>query len=324
MTTRRWEGDAGWGDLDGLVPEGGALVLAAGRERGSVRPPPFAPGTPFDRAVPFWNARTGDGGRVVVRARVLRGGQPLGTWLTAATWSRDARGPRDAGGGPVRIDQDTLLVDGGADAIELEAVLERGGAGPRLTRLGATTFSSRRAVPGHARSPAERPPQLTGPYHSQRDEAPDIAMRICGPTSLAMALGACGIATGPARVAAAARDPEGAIAFGNWAYLAATAAEHGLASEVVAMEDLDELARALAPGRLAILSLSFGAGELSGAPVTQTDGHLVLARGFDEHGNVVVDDPAGRSAADGRVRYRPEELVRAWKRGIAIVLEPPR
>ena len=327
MSTARWTGRAGWaeGELEGLSvgPEG--LSLPEGRREGSFHAPVFLPEEGFDRAVPFWNARTAPGERVVVRARAMRGGAPLGDWVRAATWSREERGPRDAGAGPVKIDQDTLLIEGGADAIEVRATLERDtheGRGPVLARLGVTTFSSKRPVPEHARTGDERPPMRTGPYHTQRAEDPEIAMRICGPTSLAMALGACGIATGPATVARAARDPDGAIAFGNWAYLCATAAEHGLAAEVVSMRDLGELARALAGDRLAILSLSFDKGELSGAPIESTAGHLVLARGFDEHGNVVVDDPAGRGEADGRVRYRPDELARAWKRGIAIVLEP--
>lgn len=325
--TARWASGADWaaGQLEGLVAAPGGLLLEPGHAVGTFITPPFRSGLSFDRVVPFWNVRTADGDWVTVRARVSRGGVPLGDWLRAATWSRGARGPRDAGAPPVWIDQDTLLVEGGADTVELSVTLERGlpGPGPVLTRVGVTTFSARRDPPGDARSAAERPPVLRGPFHSQKLQDATIAMRICGPTSLTMALGACGIERTPVEVARAAEDPGAAIAFGNWAYLAATAAEHGLGAEVLSMRDLDELARVLAAGRLAILSLSFGKGELTGSPMESTEGHLILARGFDEHGNVVVDDPAGRTEAEGRVSYRRAELARAWRRGIAIVLEPP-
>lgn len=320
------------GRLDGLVVGPAGLTLAPGRTSGAWHAPAFAPGVPFDRVVPFWNARTAAGQWVAVDVRALRAGVPVGDWLRAATWSRTARGRRDSGAAPARIDQDTLILDGGADVVELVVRLERaeagdvpdpGAAGPVLSRLGVTVFAAHRDAPGGARPAHAKPAMPPGPFHSQKSQDPEIAMRICGPTSLTMALGACGIARTPVEVARAAEDPGGAIAFGNWAYLAATAAEHGLGAEVVSMRDMDELARTLGAGKLAILSVSFKAGELSNSPVTATDGHLILARGFDDHGNVVVDDPAGRTESEGRVSYRREELARVWRRGIAIVLEPP-
>lgn len=327
MSTTRWHGsDFALGTFDGLTTGAdGALELAPGRATGTWAAPRVRPEMSFDRAVPFWNARTGPGDWVAVEVRAWREGQPLTGWLRAATWSRTQRGARDTGAPPAKIDQDTLMIDGGADQLELVFRLERAGpgAGPRLHRAGITTFSSRRDPPGDARSTAERQPARQTPFHSQKKQDPEIAMRICGPTSLTMALGACGIAKTPVEVARAAEDPGAPIAFGNWAYLCATAAEHGLGAEVVSMRDLDELARALAADRLAILSVSFKDGALSNSPVKSTDGHLILARGFDEHGNVVVDDPAGSTEAEGRCRYRRDELARAWRRGIAIVLEPP-
>ena len=338
--TVRWHGPQlakGW--LDGVVVGADGLALAPGRDTGTWTAPLFCPGMSFDRVVPFWNARTGAGDWVAVEIRAARGGKPLSDWLRAATWSKGARGLRDTGAKPARIDQDTLLLDEGADTVELRLRLERavpakakgkkkaargaGGAGPAVSRAGITVFLGRRDPPGDARSDAERAPSLVGPFHSQKTQDPEIAMRICGPTSLTMALGACGIRRTPVEVARAAEDPGAAIAFGNWAYLAATAAEHGLGAEVVSMRDMDELARTLGAGRLAILSVSFEDGALTGSPVKSTDGHLILARGFDEHGNVVVDDPAGRTEAEGRLSYRRDELARAWRRGIAIVLEPP-
>lgn len=293
----------------------------------SVHPAPGQPSTThltdvlplgqrFDRIVPWWNARTADGGEVTIEALVHRDGKPLGGWLTIATWSKQVRGHRDTGAGDVTLDQDTLKVTGGADAVQLRATV-RGHA--LLTALGVTAF----------RTDADASPDVTsasGPvtypvkYRSQRDADPAISARICGPTSLSMALAFRGVELPTESVAALAKDPPGPIPYGNWAYLAATAAELGVASEVRAMDGLDDVVRELKAGNLVILALAFKKKTLSNAPISSTVGHLVLARGFDVDGNIFVNDPAGHGPADGQVRYRREELARAWRRGIGIVI----
>lgn len=327
--TALWPQAGAWdGACDGLTHHAEALELEEGRTHGTFRVGrPFAPGAPFDRAVPFWNARTGPGTRVVVRARPLRKDTPMG-WVTVATWSRDERGRRDEPTGEMSLDQDTLSLAPAADAIELEVRLERddpGQASPRLTRLGVTVFGAGFGGPAapEAGSPASVAAARAIPYRSQRVEDPEIAMRICGPTSLSMALEHFEVRRKTFDVAMAARDPAGAIAFGNWAYLCATAAEAGLAAEVRALSGLGELARVLEAGALAILSISFKEGELPEAPTASTAGHLVLATGFDAQGRLLVNDPVGHDASDGRVAYDPVRFTKAWKRGIAIVLTRP-
>ncbi len=75
-----------------------------------------------------------------------------------------------------------------------------------------------------------------------------------------------------------------------------------------------------------IASIAWKRGELSRAPIPRSEGHLVVIRGFDPSGNVIVNDPAG--CDDSRVRrvYRRDEFARAWfcsgSGGVAYLVRP--
>jgi hypothetical protein len=225
----------------------------------------------------------------------------------------------------VTLDQDTLMVPAGADGVQLKVTLHAGFGNPRLERLGVTTF---RSTEWPTWGPAARVPVPAGghgipvAYRSQHHAPASIARRICGPTSLSMALEYCGVNRPTEEVARLAQDPAGPIEFGNWAYLAAAAAELGVGAEVASLNSFDEVVRELEARHPVILALAYGAGELSGAPMPKTAGHLILARGLDASGRVLVNDPAGTGPADGQISYDPGQLLHAWKRGIAIILHP--
>jgi hypothetical protein len=59
-----------------------------------------------------------------------------------------------------------------------------------------------------------------------------------------------------------------------------------------------------------VASIAWKNGQLSGTPIPESEGHLLVIRGFDPLGNV-VNDPAGYD--DSRVRrfYRRHEFARA-------------
>lgn len=325
-TTWRYPRDHAWqdGTATKLVPAGAALALPAGAIEGSFQTRAVPLTRPYDRIVPCWNASTTDGTWVVVQARAHRAGKPITGWMTVATWNKTARGPRDAGDAEAKIDQDTIVVAKGADAVEIKAVLKRGSAArpsPRLVALGLTAFSSKDRPDADASSGGGAEQALPIAFRSQSTAAPGIAPRVCGPTSTSMALAYHGVNLTIDQVAALAKDPPGAIQFGNWAYLAATAAELGMDAEVRAMSSLDEVIRELKAGHPVIMAISFNAGELPGAPISKTAGHLILARGYDAEGNVLVNDPAGKTAHTGQIRYDRAALTRAWKRGIGIVIK---
>jgi hypothetical protein len=103
---------------------------------------------------------------------------------------------------------------------------------------------------------------------------------------------------------------------GNWPFNTAYASSRGLDASVSRFESLGQVERRVVAGVPIVASIAWKEGELSGAPVPGSDGHLLVVRGFDLSGNVVVNDPAG--CDDSRVRRaynRREEFARAWASG---------
>jgi hypothetical protein len=99
---------------------------------------------------------------------------------------------------------------------------------------------------------------------------------------------------------------------GNWPFNTAYASSLGFDASVRRIDSLEEVERCVAAGVPVVASIAWKNGQLSRAPIPESEGHLLVIRGFDRSGNVVVNDPAGRD--DSRVRrvYRRGEFARAW------------
>jgi|GEM_PF-1215765 len=307
------------GTLEGLVtvPEG--LALAPGVTRGSFEGPVWKVGERVDRVVPFWNTKTGSNARAEIYARLLRNGQPICGWILVSTWSRGERGKRDSGTTEVTLSQDTLETKTPIEGVQLKVVLS--GSGAILEALGASAFASDVPPKMDVDGPGSEMKIPVG-YRSQRSANPAISSRVCGPTSLSMALQFHGVDLSIDRVAELAKDPGGPITYGNWAYLAATAAELGLATQVTVLPGISALIQELSQGNPVIIPIRFEAGQLTGAPISRTSGHLILVRGYDAEGNLFVNDPAGHNAGDGQIRYKRDQIARVWRHGVAIFIRP--
>jgi hypothetical protein len=98
---------------------------------------------------------------------------------------------------------------------------------------------------------------------------------------------------------------------GNWSFNTAYAYSLGLDASVRRFDSLGQVERCVAAGLPVVASIAWKNGQLSGAPIPESEGHLLVIRGFDPLGNVVVNDPAGYD--DSRVRrfYRRDEFARA-------------
>ena len=165
------------------------------------------------------------------------------------------------------------------------------------------------------------------PERSQRVEDPAIAGRICSPTSLAMVLAFHGHDLPTARVAAAVHD-RGADLYGNWSFNVAFAASLGLEAEVVRCRAWAPVEDEVAAGRPVVLTHRYRPGEVAGAAIDGTAGHLIVLRGFDGQGDPIVNDPAAdpRRGAPIRRVYRRADLTRSWlgnARGVAYRVQPP-
>ncbi len=145
--------------------------------------------------------------------------------------------------------------------------------------------------------------------------------RLCSPSSLCMALNALGIKADPLETAAAVYDDRARI-YGNWMLNTSYACARGCEAFVTRFQKLEQLEEFLTPQSLVVASVGYGRGELAGAAVPHTPGHLVLLCGW-ENGKVRVADPAAERTEDVIRFYDAAEFARAWlknKRGAAYLV----
>jgi len=331
-----WRGaELGAFELDQIeVDEEGASV-AGGRadadadgpfRYGELVSPVVEVAAPFVEAVPSWNVATPAHTWIEVRMRARVGGAwttdyVLGVW--AAGDERFERhsvdGQRDADG---RVLTDTLRLTAAADAFQLRVRLATGESGvtPTLWGLAVSTSDPAAARPPLAPEMRAWGAPLDVPQRSQMIY-PDGGEVWCSPTSTTMVLAYWSReASMPAlsqavpTVAAAVWDAvyDGA---GNWPFNTAYAAalgEGSLRGVVARLDRVEQLERLTASGFPVIASFSFERGELLGGPVSSTNGHLLVVRGFDASGDVLVNDPAGADDASVRFTYDRAEFDAAW------------
>ena len=119
-------------------------------------------------------------------------------------------------------------------------------------------------------------------------------------------------------------DPENEI-FGNWGRAVARAGELGLDAWITRFRNWDQVKAQIAAGRPVVASVRFKPGEFPSAVLPETNGHLIVVRGFTPAGDVVVNDPANKERGNDAV-YRADELARAWfgHGGVAYIIRRPQ
>ena len=101
-------------------------------------------------------------------------------------------------------------------------------------------------------------------------------------------------------------------AYGNWPFNTAYAATYGLQGSVRRFTSMDEIEAWVAQGVPVVISFSWGKGQLTGAPITSSTGHLSVVVGFDSQGNPIVNDPAADSDEKVQRTYLRSELEPLW------------
>jgi hypothetical protein len=195
-------------------------------------------------------------------------------------------------------------------------------------RIDATT-SARAIRPAAERLPDKGVPVVRGldlgvPFLSQKTSRPELSGRLCSPTSLAMVLNFHGVPCEVEGTAAATYDPAHDI-YGNWPRNIQAAYERGVAGLLTRFHTWEAVESTLASGNPIIASIVVEPGELRGAPYTSTDGHLIVIRGIDDRGDLLVNDPAAGTPETGRLTYRRADMERVWfenTKGTAYVLTP--
>jgi hypothetical protein len=267
----------------------------------------------FRRAAPSWNLRVAAGCRFRVELRVSGGGAwspyfMVGDELGGAS---EPSGPTTAAFGTVQVDE---FVGAGEPLrrLQLRVEIEEAGSVSRLAVALDRPWSTERPADGHV--PITR---LDVPFRSQFEETDELGPRVCSPTCLSMVLSYYGRARPTRQIAEACYDRRHDV-YGNWARAVHVAFEQGVPGSVRRFGDWPEVAGLINRGRPVIASVRYGTGELPGAAVQESRGHLVVVTGFAEDGRVWVNDPAFRCAEDGVRTYPGEAFAQAWFGGSGV------
>jgi hypothetical protein len=315
----------------GTFYNGGSFLV------GEARSPVTATPDGFSEAIASWSADTPVGTwiEVLIRARV--GGRftkdyNLGVWAsgssTVARHSVRAQGDAD---GFVAVD--TLILDdklrGDGFQLAFRLFSDTAGAAPTV-RAASLALSSGynkigEFVPGN---PALWGRTLPVPECSQM-VYPDGGTVWCSPTSTSMVLAYWSGDTGPCepRVRAAVEGVYDWVydGHGNWPFNTAYAATHGLEAEVARFESIADAEPWVAAGVPVVISYYWDVGDLTGAPIPSSAGHLAVIVGFDAQGNPIVNDPAAAADADVQRTYLRAELEHLWVKksgGTAYLIYP--
>lgn len=334
-------------------------------ETGRWTSPVVETGYPIDESVSSWNADTPTGTWVEIEFRGRKADGTWTKWFVMGRWASGAEfTPADGGVGDIHrtsvngqtdddayLFTDTFVARSGhePDAFQTRATLYRP-AGTRVSpRLDAVRTMTNEYLPdehytGTSDFTLGREVALDVPQYSQsihRGEYPEFGgggQVWCSPTSSTMVIYSYGREV-PAEelegIEAPNGDPqvdyaamrtwdytyEGA---GNWPFNAAYASTFGLESFVTRLRSLAEAERFVAAGIPLVFSINFEAAEMPEAGY-ETDGHLVVLRGFTADGDPILNDPHGATNDAVRVVYTRENFERVWQTstdGLTYVYHP--
>ncbi|MEJ7834084.1 MAG: peptidase C39 family protein [Nocardioides sp.] len=316
----------------------------AGRryESGRWDSPWVSPGFGLTRLIASWSASTPGDTWVEIKVRGRAAAGATSSWDVLGRWtSSDRYTQRRSVSGQTddlaRVNVDTWEAAdaAGLTAYQIRVQLHRKAgskASPSVDVVGAVASRLPAGrVPTSAPGPG-RGVVLDLPRYSQmihRGHSPQWGgggQAWCSPTSTSMVLGYYDALPEPSAyrwVPAGHPDPwvdhaarqtfdydyDGA---GNWPFNTAYAAPLAGKAFVTRLRSLREAEDLIVAGIPVIVSISFSAGELTGAPISATDGHVLVVVGFTDSGDVVVNDPAASASAGVRRIYDRAQFENAW------------
>jgi len=286
----------------------------------------------MDHLIPSWHATTPAGTWIQLHVRAKLASGWTG-WYRLPIWSSDAatikrrsvKLPSDATGG---VDVDTFFLKSPqtASAYQLAVTLFSTSAtvSPSLHMVAAVASRDAKTYPQAAPNRQVWGTSLPVPGRSQalpeyKDKGFGGGGEVwCSPTSTSMVMEYWSqVLASPALNLSVPDAAAGCFDWvydgtGNWPFNTAFAAQHGLFGLVTRLYSMTEAEAWIAAGVPLVISISFKAGELPGAPITKTNGHLIVVRGFDASGDVLVNDPAARDNASVHLTYPRAALEAAW------------
>jgi hypothetical protein len=285
----------------------GAMVLVSSRIESEIY---------WDELIASWNFRAEPTAAIEVEAKALYSNRET-KWFHLGKWSLDpvnfpresVRSQKDADGD---VDTDTLKLKTPTTALQLRLTL-RGASGVEALKFLGLSFRDSRA----AAAPLESDKSAWGKslFVPERSQTvyPEGINEWCSPTSTSMILALWAARFSrpeldyevPA-VARKVHDPNWP-GTGNWPFNTAFAGSHaGIRAYVTRFSDVTELEDWIKVG--VPVAISVKNGWLKGR-AESGNGHLVVCLGFDEHGDVIFNDP-GRSQV--RQTYARANVIKAW------------
>ncbi|MBV9233006.1 MAG: C39 family peptidase [Candidatus Eremiobacteraeota bacterium] len=261
---------------------------------------------PARTGVLSWNTHACSG---LLEFRLLRAGQAQGEWLPLAEWhpgGAKSFSPQHEG---TRVDVDVITAAQPFDGIDVRA---------RDVEFELLAF----AAPMRARASLPYAGDaliLDVPPRSQYANAQG-ERGWCSPTSLAMIHAYHGIEHSIEQTAREVFD-RAYNGTGNWSFNVAYSGRLGLRGVVGHLRNLDHAQRLIERNLPPAISYSWRDGELPGAPLAHSDGHLAVLCGFTRDGDCAMNDPA---APNVRVVYPRAAIESLWQRngGVAYVIAP--
>lgn len=307
---------------------------------GEVMGPPLPVNFGFQGALPSWNALTPSGTWVETQLRIRSGGRWTG-WYNLGIWASDdstiqrhSIPDQEDEEGQVYVDL-VVLKDKpqGGDAVQVKVRLFS--LDPQLSPELHSVAVALSTVPTEPRRLRPGDPQLWGrvlelPECSQMIY-PDGGEVWCSPVSVSMVLSYWrGDITGECE-SQVRSVVQGVFDWlydghGNWPFNTAYAATQGLEGVVARFKSLAELEPWIVAGVPVVFSFAWQQGELEGAAIPKSNGHLAVLVGFDAQGDPVVHDPAASSDAEVKRTYDRAQLETLWLKytgGTVYLIYPP-
>ena len=302
-----------------------------------------SPGHRFTELVASWDASTPGDTWVQVK---VRGRTPTGrrtSWDTLGRWSAGDRTFHRTSAGSqgddlAHVATDTWRADPRVSfaSYQLRLTLFRR-VGTRATPYVDTVGAMASRLPDVSDVRTSRPGVARGvrlevPRYSQMTHSGEYprwgggGQAWCSPTSTSMVLGYYDRLPAPREYAWVNRDDRDRFVdhaarmtydyeyggTGNWPFNTAYAARYVRHAFVTRLHNLRQAERFIRARIPLVASISFARGELDGAPISGTNGHLVVIVGFTRSGDVVVNDPAARQNRWVRRVYDRGQFEDAW------------
>lgn len=279
--------------------------------------PPQRGAHPFRELLVSWNVDAPPATAFVVELRVGEKSEDAWSeWMHLGSWGDVPNAPRNVVCEGGKVDVDFFV---GERPFAVAQVRLRASARVPDQTVGirhvSLCFSDRERPVPPITAPAERfwGKALDVPFRSQKVEKPEIAGRICSPTSLSMVLSYRGVSRPTSEVCERAYDAASEI-YGNWPCNVQAAYSYGVPGYLARFSDWTAVENEIAAGNPLIVSIAVKKDQLTGAPYKSTAGHLLVLRGFDERGDCIMNDPAAKDAEHGQVTYKRSEMEEVWMR----------